>query len=79
MKPKLRIEVVPFPTANAQRDLDACLDVLADALADRLIAKARAAVAAELGLDEARIDREAGRAAHEAKDVLSLARFEEAS
>ena len=37
------------------------------------------AVAAELGLDEARIDREAGRAAHEAKDVLSLARFEEAS
>lgn len=78
MKPKLRIEVVPFPTANAQRDLDACLDVLADALADRLIAKARAAVAAELGLDEERIDREAGRAAREASDVLSLARIGEA-
>ncbi len=79
MKPRLRIEVVPLPTPNAQRELDACLDVLADALADRLIAQARADIAQELGVDEARIDREAGREAHGAREALGLSGFGEAS
>jgi hypothetical protein len=79
VKQRLRIEVVPAPTPDAQRELDACLDVLAEALADRLIDQARAAIAQELGVDEARIDREAGREAHGAREALGFAGFGEAS
>ncbi len=61
MKPRLRFEVVALPTADAEQQFDACLDMLADALADRLIARARASIAAELGVDEDRIDRETAR------------------
>lgn|GEM_PF-3901624 len=78
MKPRLRIEVVPLPTPDAQRELDACLDVLADALADRLIARARASIAAELGIDEAAIDREAGHVEHGPQAALALAGFGDA-
>lgn len=79
MKPRLRIEVVPVSTEDAQRALEGFLNVLADALAERLIAKARAEIAAELGVDEAGIDRESSRAAREAGLTHGLTGFGEAS
>ena len=79
VKPRLRIEVVPVPTEDAHRALEGCLNVLADALAERLIAKARAAVAAELGVGEDGIDREASRAAREAGLTHGLTGFGETS
>ena len=51
---------------------DRALDLLASALADLLITEARAEVAAELGLDEAAIDRERGRAARPPRSSLAL-------
>ena len=75
MKSRLRIEVIPFPTPDALRDQDACLDVLADALADRLIARARAGVAREMGVDARKIDREAGRVSREEPDMLGFPRI----
>lgn len=59
--PALRVIVRPIETEDAARLWNEAIDTLAEALADRLIAKARAEVAAELGLDEERIDRERGR------------------
>lgn len=47
--------------------LDAAMDVLADAYADLLIHRARADVAAELGIDERALDREHGRTAETAR------------
>lgn len=79
MKPRLRIEVVPVPSEDAHRAQQGFLNVLADALAERLIAKARAEIAAELGVDESRIDREASRAAREAELTVGLTRIGEAS
>jgi|MDTD01.3.fsa_nt_gb hypothetical protein len=75
MKPRLRIEVVPFPTPTAQADLDAALDVLADALADRFIRMAREQIAAEIGVEAESIDREARRDATDVSDALRLAGF----
>ena len=79
VKPKLRIKVVPVPTEDAHRAHAGFLNVLADALAERLVARARAAVAAELGVDEAGIDREASRDAREAGLTLGLTGFGELS
>lgn len=70
MKPRLQVEVIPVPTADYERLVDEALDALADALAEQFIAKARAQVAAELGVDPDDIDRERGRDAAEALAVL---------
>ena len=75
MKPRLRIEVVPFPTPTAMADLDAALDVLADALADRFIRMAREQVAAELGVDAESINREGRREIIEARASHGLGRL----
>ena len=64
--PVLRVIVRPIETEDAQRLWDEAIDAFAEALADRLIAKARAQIAAELGVDEATIDRERGRITEEA-------------
>lgn len=79
MKPRLRFEVVALPTADAEQQFDACLDMLADALADRLIARARASIAAEIGVEEARIDREAGRRERLLEPAFTLPDLGEAS
>ncbi len=50
--PKLRVEVVCVPDPDYYRNLDKVLNILADAFADKLIAEARAEVAAELGIPE---------------------------
>lgn len=60
MKPRLHIEVVPLRRHDADRELDASLDLLASALADLCIAQARAEVAAELGVAPETLDREIG-------------------
>ena len=60
MKPRLHIEVVPLPRPDADRELDAALDLLASALADLSIAQARAEVAVELGVAPETLDREIG-------------------
>ncbi len=73
MKPRLRIEVVPFATPTAMADLDAALDVLADALADRFIRMAREQVAAELGVDAETINRESHRDVVDVRSALGLA------
>ena len=59
------------PDDKAAEAADRALDLLAGAPADLLIAKARAEVAAELGLDEAAIDREQGRAAKPPRPPLA--------
>lgn len=59
--PRLRVLVKPIPTEDALRAEDEALDAFAEAMADRLIANARAEVAAELGLDPDAIDRERDR------------------
>lgn len=59
--PRLRVVVTPIPTEDAQRAWDEALDAFAEAMADRLIAQARAEVAAELGVDPDAIDRERDR------------------
>jgi len=59
------------PDDTAAVAADRALDLLAGALADLLIAEARAEVAAELGLDEAAIDRERGRAAKPPRSPLA--------
>ena len=66
--PALRVIVRPIETEDATGCWDEALDAFAEAIADRLIAKARAEVAAELGVDEKRIDRERGRVVDEADD-----------
>ena len=67
MKSRLQFKVVPVPISaeEARRAEQGFLNVLADALADRLIAKARAEIAAELGVDEDSIDCERDRDARE--------------
>ena len=57
----LRVILTPVPTEQAQRAYDEALDFFAEALADHIIQRARVAVAAELGVDEADIDRERDR------------------
>ena len=57
----LRVIVRPIETADADRLWKEALDALAEGIADQLIAEARAEVAAELGVPESDIDREAGR------------------
>lgn len=66
--PALRVIVAPIETDDATRLWNEAIDTFAEALADRLIAKARAQVAAELGIDEERIDRERGRVVAEVDD-----------
>ena len=66
--PVLRVIVRPIETGDAQRLWDEAIDAFCEALADRAIAKARAQVAAELGVDEASIDRERGRVTEEAEE-----------
>lgn len=61
MKPKLTIRAIPVPADDARRKLRHAIGLLADALADQVIAEARAAVAAELGVVDERIDREGAR------------------
>jgi hypothetical protein len=66
--PALRVIVSPIETEDAERLWAEAIDAFAEALADRFIAKARAEVAAELGVDEARIDRERGRVVEDADE-----------
>lgn len=73
--PKLRVRVEPIESADAERLWAEAIDAFAEALADLFIADARAAVAAELGVEETRIDRERGRTVdddteHESARVL---------
>ena len=77
MKPRLRVQVVPIPRADAEKELDAVLDLLADQLADRIIAKARAEVAAELGTSEELIDQEATREVSRVQRAAGLAEIGE--
>lgn len=56
----LTIRVVHVPDPDAAATFDRVLDLLADALADLAIAEARAEVAARLGVDPERINREQG-------------------
>lgn len=49
-KQPLRVEVVHVPREHALRSWDSALDLLADAFAQRILDKARAEAAAELGL-----------------------------
>lgn len=58
MRKQLRVEIVGVPCPDYQRRKQECIRLIADVLADQLIAKARAEVAAELGLTEDAIDRE---------------------
>lgn len=58
MKTKLRVQIVPLPTPSAAAELDAALDLLADAIAERCIVRARAEVAAELGVPVESLGRE---------------------
>jgi hypothetical protein len=69
----LQTFAVDRPDEEAASAADLALDLLAGALADLLIAEARAEVAAELGLDEAAIDREQGRAASSARPSFPAA------
>ena len=71
--PALRVIVRPIETEDAARLWDEAIDAFAEALADRAIARARAEVAAELGVDEAHIDRERGRVVEDADDVGATA------
>lgn len=64
--PVLRVIVRPIQTEDAQRLWDEAIDAFAEALADLVIAKARAQVAADLGVDEASIDRERGNVVEDA-------------
>ena len=64
----LRVILTPVPTEQAQRAYDEALDFFAEALADHIIQRARIAVAAELGVDEADIDRERDRKRAEEDD-----------
>ena len=57
----LRVILTPVPTEQARRAYDEALEFFAEAFADYVIQRARLAVAAELGVDEADIDRERGR------------------
>ncbi|MEQ1566324.1 MAG: hypothetical protein ABMA64_11850, partial [Myxococcota bacterium] len=49
-KQPLRVEVIHVPREHALRSWDSALDLLADAFAQRILDKARAEAAAELGL-----------------------------
>jgi hypothetical protein len=49
-KQPLRVEVTHVPREHALRSWDSALDLLADAFAQRILDKARAEAAAELGL-----------------------------
>lgn len=66
--PALRVIVGPIETEDATRLWDEAIDAFAEALADRFIARARAQVAAELGVEEGRIDRERDRVVVDADD-----------
>ena len=57
----LRVILTPVPTEQARRAYDEALEFFAEAFADHAIQRARLAVAAELGVDEADIDRERDR------------------
>ena len=79
MKKKLTIEVVPVPTEEAHQAMEGMLGVLADALAERLIARARAAVARELGVEASELERETHRDAPDVGLDFGLSAFMEAS
>lgn len=64
----LRVIVRPIETADAERLWKEALDAFAEGIADQLIAEARAEVAAEVGVPESDIDREAGRVVADADD-----------
>lgn len=68
----LKVRLQPIPTEDALRAEDEALDAFAEAMADRLIAIARAEVAAELGLDPDAIDRERDRVSPFAAESSSL-------
>ncbi len=57
----LRVILTPVPTEQARRAYDEALEFFAEAFADHVIQRARLAVAAELGVHEADIDRERDR------------------
>ena len=77
VKPKWKVQVVPIPREDAERELDAALDLLADALAEQLIEEARAEVAAGLGQTPHSIDREHSRETSRAVADCGLPAFEE--
>ena len=61
MKQSLRVEVIHVPREHALRSWDSALDLLADAFAQRILDKARAEAAAELGLTPAEVAPEPNR------------------
>lgn len=67
MKQVLRVEVVAIPSADAERNWKSILDILADAFAQQILAEARAAAAAELGISPSELE-------PDGDDVADLAR-----
>ncbi|MCB9765599.1 MAG: hypothetical protein H6739_37845 [Alphaproteobacteria bacterium] len=70
MKPRLIPRLRPCPTADAEADHAAALDLLAGAIADLLVREARADAAARLGVDAARLDHEAAEAPRVSLDAM---------
>lgn len=66
-KQPLRVEVVHVPREHALRSWDSALDLLADAFAQRILDKARAEAAAELGLTADQVAPETDRTAELAR------------
>ncbi len=77
VKPEWKVELVPVPRAEAEEAFERILDLFADAIADKLIAEARAEVAAELGKDPRAIDREHSRETRRAVADFGLPSFGE--
>lgn len=66
-KQPLFVEVVHVPREDAQRRWDTALDIIADAFAERILEKARAEAAAELGLTPGEVAPEPNRIAEIAR------------
>ncbi len=71
-RPELDVEIDSRPDPRAEDELDDVLEVLADAFADLLIDRARAEVAAELGIAVDQLPTPRGRAAAPIRLVEAL-------
>ncbi len=70
-KSRLTFRAIPVPREDAERRFRHACALLAEGLADLFIAEARAEVAADLGVDPERIDREDGRLSEEVERLAA--------